>query len=273
LHLPVTNPDLKGWQQINKVLSEPKNRVRIALVGKYVDLKESYKSLHEALVHGAIANGSHIEIDYIDSESLNSKQASQQLSKVDGILVPGGFGHRGVEGKLTAIRFAREKKIPFLGICFGMQLAAIEYARHVCGVKSATSREFWDGHSRHGQFIIDLMAEQRGLQKKGGTMRLGSYRCDLISSSIAGRVYGEKFIFERHRHRFEFNNQFLDLLAKNGMVASGTNRERDLVEILEIKDHPWFVGVQFHPEFQSKPLKPHPLFKAFVKAANKRGNR
>ncbi|UOE99724.1 CTP synthase [Bdellovibrio reynosensis] len=261
--------NLKGWQNLVKVLSNPQHTVKIGVVGKYVDLKESYKSLHEALVHGGIANNSRVEIIYVDSETVTDKTVNQLLGKVDGILVPGGFGPRGVEGKITAIKYAREKRVPFFGICFGMQLSAIEFARNVCGIKDATSREFHGETKRSGNFVIDSMVEQRGLVNKGGTMRLGAYPCNLVSGSRAQQVYKASSIMERHRHRFEFNNKYKALFEKNGMLASGICKERDLVEIVELPDHPWFVGVQYHPEFKSKPLAPHPLFVHFVKASLK----
>nr|WP_295902243.1 CTP synthase [uncultured Bdellovibrio sp.] len=262
--------DLKGWQNLVKVLSNPAHTVKIGVVGKYVDLKESYKSLHESLVHGGIANNARVEIIYVDSEKVTDKTVHQLLGKVDGILVPGGFGTRGVEGKITAIKYAREKRVPFFGICFGMQLSAIEFARNVCGIKDATSREFHAENKRSGNFVIDSMVEQRGIVNKGGTMRLGAFPCALASGTRAHQVYKASSIMERHRHRFEFNNKYKALFEKNGMVASGICKERDLVEIVELPDHPWFIGVQFHPEFKSKPLAPHPLFVHFVKAGLKR---
>ncbi|WP_253696662.1 CTP synthase [Bdellovibrio sp. HCB117] len=269
LGLTSSKPNLKGWQNLVKVLSNPAHTVKIGVVGKYVDLKESYKSLHEALVHGGIANNSRVEIIYVDSEKVTDKTVNQLLGKVDGILVPGGFGTRGVEGKITAIKYAREKRIPFFGICFGMQLSAIEFARNVCGIKDATSREFHAETKRSGNFVIDTMVEQRGIVNKGGTMRLGAFPCNLASGTRAHSVYKASNIMERHRHRFEFNNKYKALFEKNGMVASGICKERDLVEIVELPDHPWFVGVQYHPEFKSKPLEPHPLFVHFVKASLK----
>ncbi len=259
--------NLRGWQNLVHVLKNPSFAVKIGVVGKYVDLKESYKSLHEALVHGGVANKAKVEIMYVDSEKLNEKNVIETLKNVDGILVPGGFGTRGVEGKIAAIKFARERQIPFFGICFGMQLAAIEFARNVCGIQDATSREFHTETKRNGNFVIDSMVEQRGVVNKGGTMRLGSFPCALQKGSRAAQVYKSPHIFERHRHRFEFNNKYKALLDKKGMVAVGICKERDLVEIVELVDHPWFVGVQFHPEFKSKPLAPHPLFTHFVKAA------
>ena len=262
-----TKPNLKGWNHIVKVLAKPKKSVRIAIVGKYVDLKESYKSLNESIVHGGIANDAKVEIEYIDSESINDKNVFHKLAHVQGILVPGGFGPRGVEGKMAAIRLARERQIPFFGICYGMQLAAIEFARNVCGIKDATSREWATEQKRDANFVIDIMQDQKAVQNKGGTMRLGSFACHLKAGSKALKVYKHSLIHERHRHRFEFNNKFRALFEKNGMYCVGVNRERDLVEIVELGDHPWFIGVQFHPEFQSKPLSPHPLFVQFVKAS------
>ena len=269
LGLSSGKPNLKGWQNLVKVLSHPANSVKIGVVGKYVELKEAYKSLHEALVHGGVANNSSVEIIYVDSEKVTDKTVNSLLGKVDGILVPGGFGTRGVEGKITAIKFAREKQIPFFGICFGMQLAAIEFARNVCGIKDATSREFHAEGKRNGNFVIDSMVEQRGIVNKGGTMRLGAFPCALAAGTKAQQIYKASNISERHRHRFEFNNKYKALFDKNGMLASGICKERDLVEIVELPDHPWFVGVQFHPEFKSKPLAPHPLFVQFIKASLK----
>ncbi|MBX3018628.1 MAG: CTP synthase [Bdellovibrionaceae bacterium] len=262
-------PDIRGWENIVKILKRPAKTVRIAVVGKYVDLRESYKSLHESIVHGGIANNSRVEIVYVDSDKVNDRNVVQALSQVHGILVPGGFGARGVEGKLAAIKFARERQIPFFGICYGMQLAAIEFARNVCGIRDATSREWHEDKNARGSFVIDIMNEQRGIQNKGGTMRLGAYSCNLMPGSKAHQVYKSNLIFERHRHRFEFNNKYKALFEKKGMNAAGICKERDLVEIVELVDHPWFIGVQFHPEFKSKPLAPHPLFTQFVKASLK----
>lgn len=259
--------NLLGWKKIVGILKNPTYKVKIGVVGKYVDLKESYKSLHESLVHGGIANKAKLDIIYVDSEKLNEKNVHTHLGDVDGILVPGGFGTRGVEGKITAIKFAREKQIPFFGICFGMQLAAIEFARNVCGIQDATSREFHAESKRSGNFVIDSMLEQRGMVNKGGTMRLGSFACALQKNSKVANVYQTTAIQERHRHRFEFNNKYKALFEKKGMNAVGICKERDLVEIVELVDHPWFIGVQFHPEFKSKPLAPHPLFKHFVRAS------
>jgi CTP synthase len=268
LQLENVELDIRGWERIVKALKQPKHKINIGIVGKYVDLKEAYKSLHEALVHGGIANSSVVNAVYLDSEKLNEKNLEQNLKDVDGILVPGGFGERGIEGKILAIRYARENNIPFFGICFGMQLAAIEFARHVCGIRDATSREF-EPKSSSGRenLVIDFMEEQRNISTKGGTMRLGSYPCSLQDGSLSREIYGENLIYERHRHRYEFNNRYRPLFEKKGMLIAGFNRERDLVEIIEIPDHPWFVGVQFHPEFKSKPLRPHPLFSSFLGAS------
>lgn len=270
LSLKNTKPDISGWQKVAKIQASKRKPVKIAIVGKYVDLKESYKSLHESLVHGGLANLAQVEIMYVDSEKINRKNVKQQLKGAGGVLVPGGFGTRGVEGKIAAIQFARESETPFFGICFGMQLAAIEFARNVCGIKDATSREFVGEANRGGNIVIDSMIEQRGKVDKGGTMRLGAFACKLMPKSIVLDAYKKNKISERHRHRFEFNNKYKDLFEKNGLRATGVNEERNLVEILENTSHPWFVGVQFHPEFKSKPLSPHPLFAAFVKASMKR---
>lgn len=266
LQLRKTKSNVAGWQKIARIQNSPKAKVKIAVVGKYVDLKESYKSLHESLVHGGLANTAQVEIIYVDSEKLNKKNIKSLLNAAQGILVPGGFGTRGVEGKILAIQYARENNIPFFGICFGMQLAAIEFARHVCGIADATSREFVSENHK-GNIIIDSMVEQRGVVDKGGTMRLGAYTCRLQPRSLAFKVYKKNSISERHRHRFEFNNKYKEVFAEKGLRATGINEERNLVEILENVKHPWFIGVQYHPEFKSKPLSPHPLFAAFVKAS------
>lgn len=271
LKLKSSRMDLSGWKKIVKVLQNPKQKVTIGVVGKYVDLKESYKSLNEAIVHAGIANNSKVNIVYVDSEKITDKNVVQHLGDVDGILVPGGFGSRGVEGKISAIKFARERQVPFFGICFGMQLASIEFARNVCGIQDATSHEFFTD-SKTRNYVIDTMVEQRGNVNKGGTMRLGSFSCTLAKGSRVFEVYKTSLIHERHRHRYEYNNKYRALFEKNGMNATGICKERNLVEIVELVDHPWFVGVQFHPEFKSKPLAPHPLFTHFVKSALKRGS-
>ena len=267
LSLDAEKAKLSGWKKLVKVLKEPKHSVKIGIVGKYVELKESYKSLNEALIHGGIANNASVENVYIDSEELNAKNIEKVLGEVDAILVPGGFGERGIKGKLLAIRYARENAVPFFGICLGMQMAALEFARNVCGIEEATSREFSSKNSK--SYVIDIMEDQKNKKDKGGTMRLGSYSCTLDKESLSYKIYDEKTIHERHRHRYEFNNSFRPLFEKRGMMLAGKNKERDLVEIIEVKEHPWFIGVQFHPEFQSQPLTPHPLFRSFVKAALK----
>jgi CTP synthase len=266
LGLETNEPDMSGWRKMVHTLKNPARTVSIGIVGKYVDLRESYKSLNEAIVHGGIANGTKVELAWVDSETLTSSNVEQALSGVDAILVPGGFGQRGSEGKIVAIRYARENRVPFFGICFGMQLAAIEFARNVCGIKDATSREFEERKGSRN-FVIDVMEEQKTVKDKGGTMRLGSYPCTLKTGTRARAIYAEKNITERHRHRYEFNNKYRPLFEKKGMTLSGICEERDLVEIVELSDHPWFVAVQFHPEFKSRPLKPHPLFRSFVEAA------
>jgi CTP synthase len=255
---------LDKWTRIAETIAAPPNGpIEIGIVGKYVDLTESYKSVSEALMHGAIANNCKVNLRYIDSEKLEERVVEEELSGLSGILVPGAFGNRGVEGKIAAIRFAREKKIPYFGICIGLQLAIIEYARSICGLTKATSREF----SNTGEFVIDLMEDQRRVERLGGSMRLGSYQCRLQPGSIAAQTYGRKEITERHRHRYEVNNHYRGILEQKGLVFSGTNPEMKLVEMAELKNHPWFVTCQFHPEFKSKPFSPHPLFVGFVQAA------
>ncbi|MBY0316183.1 MAG: CTP synthase [Bdellovibrionales bacterium] len=268
LKLESPKPDLKAWEKIVKVTKNPANEVTIGLIGKYVDLKESYKSLAEAISHGGVAENCRVNVVYVNAEELTRKNIDQQLQKLHGILVPGGFGERGVEGKIRAIEYARENNIPFFGICLGMQLASIEFARNVCGIKNATSREFDDSNQK-GQrnYVINLMEEQKGVSNKGATMRLGSFNCKLKKNSLARRIYQKDSISERHRHRYEFNNSFRGLFQKHGMELSGICEERDLVEIVELPKHPFFIGVQFHPEFQSRPLAPHPIFRDFISAA------
>jgi len=273
LNLKATPIDLSGWQKVVTTLKNPKRKVAIAIVGKYVELKESYKSLHEALIHAGIANQAELDITYFDSEKLTTQSIKNHFLRIDGLLVPGGFGNRGVDGKLQAIRWARENRVPFFGICYGMQLAAIEFARNVCGIKKATSREWLSDDEVSDNCVIDISPEQKNVHLKGGTMRLGSFPCKLLKGSVAFKEYKSELIYERHRHRYEFNNNYRPLLEKNGLVFSGIFETRDLVEIIEVKNHPWFVGVQFHPEFKSRPLAPHPLFVGFIRAAiqNKKG--
>lgn len=263
-------PELGAWKRVVEKFKKPENgSVKIGVVGKYVHLKDSYKSLHEALVHGGLSHDLAVELEYIDSEAIERGSAESLLSGLDAILVPGGFGDRGVEGKISAIRYARENKVPFFGICLGMQLAVIEYARHVCGLKGASSTEFQKDPPHP---VIDLMPDQRGVMDKGGTMRLGAYPCKLLPGSRAAEFYNKSDISERHRHRFEFNNEYREPLTSAGLVLSGTSPDDRLVEIVELPDHPHFLGCQFHPEFKSRPMSSHPLFSGFVAAALRRRN-
>jgi len=266
LHIWTGSPKLRAWEKVAHVAENPKDQVRIAMVGKYVDLIDSYKSLNEALNHGGIANECAVEIVHLDSEQIESSGMPGEVAEADGILVPMGFGPRGTEGKIQAVRFARENDVPFLGICFGMQMAVIEYARNVCGLAGANSTEV-DPKTPHP--VIDLMLEQRGLSDMGGTMRLGAYPCTIREGTLAHRVYGKKNVSERHRHRYEFNTKYRAQIENAGMVLSGTSPDGSLVEVVEIPKHPWFLASQFHPEFKSKPLDCHPIFKGFVKAALK----
>ncbi len=264
LHMWTAAPNLQRWQKTAQVLHNPKTTVKIGVVGKYMSLKESYKSLFEALTHGGIANEVKVELECIEAEKVEELGSEALLSSVDGILVPGGFGDRGSEGKIEAIRYAREHQVPFFGICLGMQMAVVEFARNVCGLGGANSAEF-DPNSPHP--VIHLMETQKDIETKGGTMRLGAYPCVLQDESLALKLYGRKKISERHRHRYEFNNDYGDRLTQNGMVLSGMSPDGRLVEIIELKNHPWFLGCQFHPEFKSRPMDCHPLFKGFVKAS------
>ncbi|BEH10105.1 MULTISPECIES: CTP synthase [Geobacter] len=258
-------PDLSPWHSVVEKLRSPlRGEVRIAIVGKYVNLTESYKSLSEALTHGGIANDCRVVLTYLDSERIESEGIGSSFDDIDAILVPGGFGERGTEGKIKAIEYARTQKIPFFGICLGMQMAVVEYARNVCGLEDACSSEFRPDCANP---VISLMEEQRDIDRLGGTMRLGAYPCSLTKGTFAQKAYGSLEISERHRHRYEYNNAFRDTLVANGLVVSGLYKEGDLVEIVEVADHPWFLGCQFHPEFKSKPLNPHPLFRAFIAAA------
>ena len=256
-------PKLSRWKKIVSIAKNPKDRVRIAVVGKYVDVVDSYKSLNEALTHGGLANECAVDLEYVDSETIEKKGLGV-LREADGILVPAGFGQRGTEGKIAAVRYAREQHVPFFGICFGMQMAVIEFARHVCGLDRANSAEV-DPDTPHS--VIDLMTLQKSVDRKGGTMRLGAYACILGDGTLAAKVYGKKKISERHRHRFEFNNAYRDTIESHGMRLSGLSPDGSLVEVVEIPDHPWFIGCQFHPEFKSKPLDCHPLFRGFIRAA------
>jgi CTP synthase len=261
-------PDLSAWHRIVDRFKKPaRGGVKIGVVGKYVHLRDSYKSLHEALVHGGLAHDCRVDLEYIDSENIERLGPEVALAGLDAILVPGGFGERGTEGKIASIRYARESKIPYFGICLGMQLAVVEFARTVCGLKDANSTEF-DKNTPHP--IIDLMADQRNTVDVGGTMRLGAYPCILQAGTIAAEAYGTTEISERHRHRYEFANVYRDRLRAAGLVLSGTSPDQRLVEMIELPDHPYFVGCQFHPEFKSRPVAAHPLFSRFVGAALER---
>ena len=259
-------PQLDSWHRIVDVIKSPEGRARIGVVGKYVDLAESYKSLSEALIHGGVANKAAVEIEYVDAEEIQAKGPEGLLEGLDGILVPGGFGERGTEGKIAAIRYARENKVPFFGICLGMQMAVVEYARNVADLGSAKSAEF-DASAEHR--VIDIMDEQRDVEDKGGTMRLGAYDCRLADGTLAHRIYGDTMISERHRHRYEFNNAYREKLEGAGMILCGKSPDDTLVEIVELKrdEHPYYIACQFHPEFKSRPTAPHPLFSAFVAAS------
>ena len=266
LNIQAKGSDLKIWEDVAEKIKHPEGKVKIAVVGKYVHLKDSYKSLCEALAHGGIANNVEVDIQWIDAEEVEKRGAGPFLSDVHGVLIPGGFGSRGIEGKIQAIRFARENRVPFFGICLGMQCAVIEFARNVAGLEKANSTEF-DENTPYP--VIHIMPGQEGVEK-GGTMRLGAYPCILMPNSLAYNAYKSGKISERHRHRYEFNNNHRDMLIKNGMVISGLYPQQDLVEIIELKEHPWFLASQFHPEFKSKPTSPHPLFTSFIEAAAKR---
>jgi CTP synthase len=257
-------PHLERWDKTIEVLKNPRESIRIAVVGKYMSLKESYKSLLEALVHGGIANEARVELDCIEAEKIEQEGAETILKQADGILIPGGFGDRGSEGKIAAIRYARENQVPFFGICLGMQMAVVEFARNVCGLEGANSSEF-DLQTPHP--VIHLMAEQKAIDTKGGTMRLGAYPCVLQNETLAAKLYGSENISERHRHRYEFNNNYRAEFGAKGMALSGLSPDGNLVEIIELKGHPWFLGCQFHPEFKSRPMDCHPLFRGFIEAA------
>ncbi len=272
LRIPSKQADLSRWEELVQRVYNPQDEVVIGIVGKYVEYEDSYKSLKEALVHGALAYNLKLRVDWIEAEGLESKEQSvqAQLEAVDGILVPGGFGKRGIEGMLKGIRHARENKVPYFGICLGMQTACIEFARNVCGLEQANSSEF-DPATPHR--VIYKLRELRGVEELGGTMRLGAWPCRLEPGSLAYQAYGETEISERHRHRYEFNREYEGLLTAAGLRISGATPDGTYVEIVEIPEHPFFLGCQFHPEFKSKPLEPHPLFRAFVKAAYDYRNR
>ncbi len=264
LNLPESEAHLENYETLVQKIKNPKQEVLIGVVGKYVELEDSYKSLYEALYHGGYKTESQVKIEWIEAEKINPENAREMLSHADGILVPGGFGLRGIPGMVHAIQYARETKVPFFGICLGMQCALIEYARNVAGLEDADSTEF-NPDTPHKIFI--MLRDLKGVINMGGTMRLGAYPCDLTHGSLAERIYENSRISERHRHRYEFNRDYEDRLRDLGMVFSGYSPDQTFVEIIELKDHPWFLGCQFHPEYKSKPVHPHPLFQSFVTAA------
>lgn len=275
LNIWTGQPNIKPWEKLVHNIQNPINEVTIAITGKYVDLTESYKSLHEALVHGGLANGTKVNLQYLSAEDLESKNVANLLEGCDGILVPGGFGKRGVEGKIKAINYARKNKIPFFGICLGMQLAVVEFTRDMLDLHKANSTEMDEATPDPVIYLIKEWFDYRTNEMQirdeesdlGGTLRLGAYPCVLKEETNASRAYKEPEISERHRHRFEFNNDYRERLEDSGLVVSGTSPDNNLVEIIELADHPWFLGCQFHPEFKSKPMKPHPLFRDFISAA------
>lgn len=268
LNLELPPIDLSRWNAMLEKVRNPKGEVKIAVVGKYISLTDSYKSIYEALTHAGIENEVKIDLQKVESEEIEEKGAEAVLQGVDGILVPGGFGNRGIQGKIDAVRYARENKIPFLGICLGLQCAVSEFARNVCGIKDAGSVEWMEpGKEEMDRAVVALMDSQQNVVERGGTMRLGAYACWLHEGTKAREAYGTEMIRERHRHRFEVNPQFVERLKKGGLVISGNNPDSELVEIIEIPDHPWFVATQAHPEFRSRPVEAHPLFRDFVKAA------
>jgi CTP synthase len=270
LHLEARERDLKQWDELIRRVYNPKDEVNIGIVGKYVEYEDSYKSLKEALVHGALAHNLKLQLNWVEAEGLEGDEASRdaQLEEYDGILVPGGFGKRGIEGMLQAIRYAREKNVPYFGICLGMQTACIEYARNVCGLADANSSEF-DPATPHR--VIYKLRELRGVEELGGTMRLGAWTCKIEPDTLAYKIYGKTEISERHRHRYEFNREYEGTLTAGGLRISGSTPDGTYVEMVEIPEHPFFIGCQFHPEFKSKPLEPHPLFQSFIGAAYENG--
>ena len=264
LNLPQTQRDMSRWEELVSRIKNPKHHVRIGIVGKYVELPDAYKSLNEALEHGGIANDASVELVYISAEEIEAGNWPREVFEVDGLLVPIGFGPRGTTGKIRAIQYAREQKVPFFGICLGMQCMVIEYARNVCGIEDATSTEF-DEDARHP--VIYKLRELLGVEEMGGTMRLGAYPCNLQEDTLAERTYGVEEISERHRHRYEVNQKYLPRLVEGGLKVSGMSPDGKFVEMVELDDHPWFLGCQFHPEYKSKPTDPHPLFVSYIRAA------
>jgi CTP synthase len=265
LDLKTKPADMAYWSDVIRKLITPRHRVRIGVVGKYVELQDAYKSVYEAVIHGGVANDCGVEIERIDAEDIEENGAPKSLKGCSGVLVPGGFGERGTEGKILTAQYARENNIPYLGLCLGMQIATIEFARNVLKLEDAHSAEFDPGTAHP---VIALLDEQQNVTDKGGTMRLGSQPCSLEPGSLAARLYGAEEIHERHRHRFEFNNVYREPFEAAGLVFSGTSPDGNLVEIVEIPGHPFYVASQFHPEFKSKPNKPHPLFGGFIAAAH-----
>jgi CTP synthase len=262
LGLKTRQPDLADWKNFVKRVISPARRVRIAVIGKYFDVRDAYKSIYESLTHAAASEDCGIDLELIDAESLQDG-VNGPLRDVSGVLIPGGFGLRGVEGKIKATRFAREHKIPYLGLCLGMQVATIEFARNACGIKDANSTEF-DKNTKEP--VISLLEEQRGVKNMGASMRLGTWPTKIAKGTLAEKIYGSTEVMERHRHRYEFNMRYRDQMNEKGFVISGTSPDGILAELIELRDHPYFVGCQYHPEFQSKPNKPHPLFKGFIQA-------
>jgi len=263
LHLETPEPDLASWRKFVERVVSPKKRVKIAVVGKYIDVRDAYKSIYESLTHAAASEDCGIDLKLIDAESLE-QGSDGQLKDVAGVLIPGGFGLRGAEGKIDAARFAREHKIPYLGLCLGMQVATIEFARNVCGIKNANSTEF---DKNAAEPVISLLEEQRGVRNKGGSMRLGTWPTKIVRGTIAAKIYGRDEVMERHRHRYEFNMKYRDRMTEKGFLISGTSPDGMLAELIELCDHPYFLACQYHPEFQSKPNRPHPLFRGFIRAS------
>jgi CTP synthase len=267
LHLDAKPADMSHWQEIIRKLLAPCHRVRIGVVGKYIELNDAYKSVYEAITHGGVANDCGVEIEKVEAEGIEKFGAEKMLKGLGGILVPGGFGERGIEGKIEAARYAREHNVPYLGLCLGMQVATIEFARNVLKLEHAHSTEF---NPATPYPVIALLDDQKKITDKGGTMRLGRQACQLVLGSLANRLYGAFIINERHRHRYEFNNDYHEAFAKAGFNFSGSSPDGKLVEIIELPSHPFFIACQYHPEFQSKPDQPHPLFKGFIGAAHVR---
>src|SRR5437762_793963 len=265
LHLDTPAANMAHWQEIIRKLIAPQHRVRIGVVGKYIELQDAYKSVYEAVIHGGVANDCGVEIVKVDAEDIEREGPEKILKGLGGILVPGGFGERGIEGKIMAAKYARENKLPYLGLCLGMQIATIEFARNVLKLEKAHSTEF-EPDTPHP--VIALLDEQKKITKKGGTMRLGAQPCQLVMGSLAGKLYGAFVVNERHRHRYEFNNAYRDKFEKADFIFSGTSPDGNLVEVIELPNHPFFIASQFHPEFRSKPHQPHPLFKGFIAAAH-----